>query len=97
MSQQKQYRDLNLNDTITVEIPVAEIMSFVAEYISCQTFTATAANSLCMRLQKAILDPIFINEREALLQQQADQQEAFAQSFFTGKPPEVPPHMDMEP
>lgn len=94
---QKQFKDLNLNDKVPVEMPVAMILQAIAEYSNAE-WSGPAVSHLMQFLQEAVLDPVFMRERLAEMQAARDQQEEVMKRIapglgFTGQFPfpEEPP------
>jgi hypothetical protein len=77
----KQFKDgLELNGSIQVGIQVALVVQAISEYVSCE-WSAPAMNQLMTGLQEEIMDPIYIREWQARMQQQQDQQEEVINRF----------------
>lgn len=93
MEQRKFKAGLSLNDniTITMTIPISDAMSAIAEYSSPTYPAAAGINAVLYHVYAALLDPLYLKEREAEIQHQADQQQMMAQQFF-GQDPDVPPN-----
>lgn len=97
MAQQKQFKELGLNDKVPVEIQVSLILQAIAEYSNTE-WSGPAMSQLMHCIQEAVLDPVFLREKLAEMQHVRDQQEAAINRIvpglgFTGQFPfpEEPP------
>jgi hypothetical protein len=86
----KKFKDLAMNDKITVQIPVHVALGFLTEYQSTP-WAANDANNVVVAILREILDVQFMKSFEANLQAQIDQQEAIQNqaiaSFLGGNVP----------
>lgn len=81
--EQKQFKDLGLNDKVPVELQVAVVIQALAEYASSD-WSAPAVSVLMSCLQESVLDPVFLREKLAEMQHARDQQEAVMNKFMPG-------------
>lgn len=95
MAQQKIMRDINLNDLISIEASAHVWIMAMAGYAECD-WQSGPMSIIFQRVQEAIFDPIYLNEKLAENQQQHDMQEGFF-GMLTGRSPEVPPNHEEGP
>lgn len=88
----KQFKNLGLEDTITVEIRVADALMACAEYMATE-WAAPAANNVFSKIFEQMADPRFVKETEAAYQQQQDM-DSILKQIFTGQRPDFPPNME---
>lgn len=80
---QKQFKDLGLNDRVSVELPVAAILQAISEYSNTE-WSGPAVSQLMQFLQESVLDPVFLREKLAEMQATRDQQEAVINRIVPG-------------
>jgi hypothetical protein len=76
-----QYKDLKLNDDVTITLPAHIWQGFYAAYLSAD-WNDYYANVVANAGQEQMLDPIYLREREAHAQEQAEHAHAHALHFF---------------
>lgn len=93
------YRKLELNEEISISMPVGVWLSFTAAYATTE-WQCGPANFIAHLIAEALLDPIFLNERLASDQAQMDAQNA-AMHRMLGMPfggfPSTPEGLDDQP
>lgn len=87
------YKKMDLSEPVTVTLPAHIWMSFAAAYQSTD-WADPYASLIAKTAQEEMLDPIYIRERQAAMQQQRDEHKSIFDAMFTGRPPEVPPNME---
>ncbi len=93
MADKKIMKDIGFNDEITITAHAHVWLTAMSGYAEAEWVSA-AMGVLFRKVQEAILDPIWMSEQEAAVQQQQDMQQSIVQQFTTGEKPEVPPHME---
>jgi|SRR5579872_3088547 len=81
---------MELNEMVSVEMPAHLWVSFIAAY-STTEWSCGAATAIMMVVQEKLLDPLFLNEKQAEMQQHMDQQRAELRQWMTGQEPPPPP------
>lgn len=82
-------RNLDLNEMVQVEMPVHMWVNFMASYVDAD-WQCGAANTLVQIVQDKLLDPIYLNEKLAAMQQAHDEHFGLVQGLagFMQEPPE---------
>ena len=75
MAAHKMFRDLGLNDNVVIELPVHNAIAAIAEYVNMED-SGDNLNVIVQAILKEVLDPLFMKEREAALQEEHDQAQA---------------------
>lgn len=93
MAEFPKLKKLGMNEMVSIEMPAHMWLSFLAGYLASEWSTGSA-NTLAEQIQEALLDPLYVKEKQAEMQFLQDQRNAGLQQFFTGQPPETPPNME---
>lgn len=92
MADQKIMKDLGLNEPIAIIAPAHIWLTAMAGYAEIE-WNSSAMAIILVKVQEALMDPLYLNERLAQHQQQHDVQEA-AMRMFTGQQPDIPPNQE---
>lgn len=87
MADQRVMQDISLNEPISVEAPAYVWLGLMAAYNTVD-WSDQNMNAILSKVQHAIMDPIWIREREAAMQEQADQHNALFHNFLAAHLPE---------
>lgn len=94
MAKSKVMRDMGMNEPVSIELPAHVWLTFMVTYANTE-WTSDSAAAICVEIQEALLDPLYVNERQAELQERHDQHERAFRAFI-GQRPEFPPGMEEE-
>jgi len=78
----KKYKDLYLNGTVTITVPVAVAIGFISEYQGAP-WSGADANNVLAEFLRQVLDPLYLNTVEAHLSAQNEQQQAIQQRMMS--------------
>lgn len=95
MKQKKLMKDIGLNDPVTITLPAHHWTGFLSAYASTRWHN-TDADAIGHSIIEQVFSPLYLKEREAAVQADHDKHQAEVHRFFTGQPPEMPPHMEGE-
>lgn len=68
-------KDMGLNDLVSIEMPAHMWLSFIAAYTATE-WKNGPATAVCHLAQEALLDPVFLNEQLAKMEQEQEQHNA---------------------
>jgi hypothetical protein len=84
-------RETKLNDEVTVTLPAHIWNGFVASY-QCAPWSCQHATAVAQAAQEALIDPVYLREQEAEMQQMHAEHGPLGFLFgITGQHPQVPP------
>ena len=97
MSEEPRFKKMDIAEPVSITLPAYAWVGFFSAYVSTE-WTNYYANLISEAAQKEMLDPLYIKEREAAIQEQLDQGHAHLQQFITGQPPQTQdPRLDVKP
>jgi hypothetical protein len=85
------FRNLSLNDLVSLELPVSIWLGFLYTYNSAD-WNDVCAGRIAVEIHDNLLDPLYLKEQQAAAQAHADQHLA-AFAAFTGQQIEQPPNV----
>jgi hypothetical protein len=81
------YRKLDVSEPVTVTLPAHVWIGFISAYLSADDWANCDTSAICSAAQRELLDPIYVNERDAAHQQHKDMHEkAVHRMFGVGNP-----------
>lgn len=87
-------REIGIGDMVNVSLPAHTWIGFIASFSACQDYTCSHAAAIAMAAQKALIDPVFLKEREAEMERMAAQHHTMLSNMIPGLPgPQVPPDL----
>jgi hypothetical protein len=92
MADRKIMRNITLNEKVAIELPAHIWLAFMAQYATTK-WSSDAASHIVVNIQEALLDPIYIKERQAEAQSYHDRSD-LAFQMFMGQHPDIPPNME---
>ena len=90
MANQKIMRDIGLNEPVSIELPAHIWLAFMAAYAVTE-WESSAAHSICLKIQDAVMDPIYLNEQLAAAQLAHDGHRNIFHHLFGGADSDAPP------
>lgn len=81
------FRKLELNELVSIELPVHVWCWFMSEY-AAQERRSDGCDQVSAAVQEALLDPLYVNEQLAARQQVADERHALMHRLVTGHDPD---------
>lgn len=93
MENKKIMRDISLNEPVPVTLPAHVWLGFISAYASTE-WSCEDVSIIAQEAIRQLFDPLYLNEKEAAMQEQHDQQQSVLQAIITGRRPETPPHME---
>lgn len=94
MSEHVRFRDLKIDEQVSVTLPAHIWLGFIASYSAFSDYNCGYANMIGSAAQEAMLDPVYLRERQAETERQLAQHQHMMSNMIPGFPgPQIPPDL----
>jgi hypothetical protein len=86
------FRKMEMDVPVTITLPAHVLLGFLYTYTGAE-WNDTCATQIALEIRNTLLDPVYLKEEEAKVQEHADMHQAVFNHFTGQGPIEMPPNV----